>query len=287
MIRFTLEQIRLITYAFAIGDALGSVFEFKSVPDDEIRDRFYSDDRISFTDDTKLLLISNKVLFSALRRYEVGNLREFDRVLLTSACHELSEWWSSGDLRGVGYATQEAIRQIRRHHSRHHSYDGFSIDQTQYDYDKSAGNGILSRVLPFILKGFSPRTGWVNEFLRLTHLHIDGHRSAEALFEYIQQEEVSSIAFTELRRENDLRGFYAPETLFLSIQAGVCSDLFQVFSKSCVPGGDSDSIAALSFAIRFINTIRTSGSELPRLDLSRLIGRMTQDDREEIESSLM
>jgi hypothetical protein len=126
----------------------------------------------------------------------------------------------------------------------------------------------------------------VNEFLRLTHLHVDGHKTAEALSDYIQQGQIPDRGFIDADIAENPKGFYSLETLLISSRACTCPDLQSVFYKSCVPEGDNDSTTALSFALKVIHTIKSNESDIPNLGLDRLISRLTKSDREEIESSL-
>ncbi len=168
--------------AFFIGDALDEAFEFATPSPDDIRRRWKSDvQNLNYTDDSILVASSIHALEVSTR-----NTPKSAQLLDSAALDFLADWWESRYLRGIGVTTEAAIRQITEHRHKHGWLVPFSIDETDYPTDISAGNGILSRVLPF---GLGPAIGKTStglnleRFLQLTQLHEDGHASAGVLVE--------------------------------------------------------------------------------------------------------
>jgi len=265
------RQIREIVYAFAIGDALGSVFEFQSPAKDEIVDRFKNGDDLKFTDDTYLLLttLSAYVKYRSLPESEQKWGKFHDLT-----CRALHEWFLSGDLRGIGDTTYQAVKQIDDYSYRHGSFAEFELSERGYNRKWSAGNGALSRYLPLL--GFIsdietfPLTSWV----QITHFHEDAIQSVRYLHEYVH----NGIAPPRLDN-GEMRGFYCFETLQIAIDAVEKSkNLEEVLLASTIPKGDNDSIAALSFALW---VIKNGYDELLPLE-----GRVNQKDRAMLDDNL-
>jgi len=236
------RQIREIVYAFAIGDALGSVFEFQSPAEDEIVDRFKNGDDLKFTDDTYLLLttLSAYIELKALPENQ-QKWEEFHDL----TCRVLHARYLTGDFRGIGNTTYQAVKQIDDYSYRHSSFAEFELSGRGYNRKWSAGNGALSRYLPLLsfisdIDEF-PLTSWV----QITHFHEDAIQSVRHLHEYVH----NGIIPPRLDNE-EMRGFYCFETLQIAIDAVEKSkNLEEVLLASTVPKGDNDSIAALSFAL--------------------------------------
>lgn len=265
------RKIREIVYAFAIGDALGSVFEFQSPGKGEIVDRFENGDDLKFTDDTYLLLttlsayIELKALPESQQRW--ANFHDL-------TCRALHGWFLSGDLRGIGDTTYQAVKQIDDYSYRYHSFTEFELHERGYSRKWSAGNGALSRYLPLLsfvadIDKF-PLIRWV----QITHLHEDAIQSVRYLHDYVHN------GVTPPRLEGgEMRGFYCLETLQIAIDAvEQSSNLQEVFLASTVPEGDNDSIAALSFALWGIN----NGYD----ELLQLEGKVNQGDRKMLDGKL-
>jgi len=265
------REIREIVYAFAIGDALGSVFEFQSPATEEIVDRFDNGSDLKFTDDTYLLLttLSAYIELKALPENQQTWEKFHDLT-----CRALHAWYLTGDFRGIGDATYQALKQIDDYSYRHHSFTGFELHERGYNRKWSAGNGALSRYIP-LLSFVSdldkiPLSRWV----QITHLHEDAIQSVRYLHEYVHG------GITPPRLEGDeIRGFYCFETLQIAIDAVEQSkNLKEVLLASTIPEGDNDTIAALSFALW---VIKNGYDELLPLE-----SRVSQKDREILDDNL-
>lgn len=237
------QEYRQLTYAFAIGDALGSVFESESPSHDEIDRRFDGSEPLNFTDDTHLLLTTLSAMSS---------LSTLDNISWDSfyehTCKALHKWYVSGDLRGIGDTTYQALKLLDWHSSTHSSFSNFELSDSGYNKKWSAGNGALSRSIPLLashvdLSGF-PITRWV----QITHFHQDAINSVALLNNYLKTHEIPPSL-----EKDEMRGFYCLETLEIAINAvESSSSLREVFRKSIVPDGDNDSISALSFSLWLI-----------------------------------
>ena len=241
------ERLKLLAYYFAIGDALGKDFEFLSPSYEQLKEKFYGESVLEFTDDTYLLLST----CHALESKDLSTFNKIDYSFYQSTIEYLQDWFISDDLRGVGTTTYSALKQIYRY-----GFNGqidfndttdFVIDCTRYNYSISAGNGILSRALPLCLINIDQGkdfTTWLN----LTHLHTDGHDAVKNLFDYTSKSRLPGFPIDE-----DSKGYYAPEALSLAINAVLRSkNLFELFVNSQVADGDNDSIAALAFGLWYL-----------------------------------
>ncbi len=238
------EKLRELILGFAIGDALGAPFEFKTPSAEDIRAHFYGTKKLQFTDDTFLLLSSISAHQKSLVFKESSEI-EYWKLMKVHTCEWLIDWLDSGDLRGIGETTLNAVKQMRRHKEKSGELESFCIS-TLFNYDESAsaGNGILSRALPLILIESGNHQHFKN-WLSITHLHIDGHRACGALEAFL----IQGIG-PQHKLSESAKGFYAPETLQIASNAVLSSkEVFEVFSRSIVPDGDNDSIAALAVAL--------------------------------------
>ena len=269
-------NIRQLLYHFAVGDALGEPFEFQSPTKEDIETRFtglsnfdasklsLAEDasrlsstisalnyKLSFTDDTYLLASTLFSLNEALSFYEENDLERFWFTMKIATCEELVKWMMTKDLRGIGSTTKSAIDQMVAHHIEKSSYDDFSLSPERgYDYSISAGNGCLSRAIPLLLLDL-PFDERYREWLKLTHLHLDGIKAVEDMILYVQKSKTPNLAHLG----PNIKGFYAPETLKIAINSiESSSELGEVFAKSQFPQGDNDSTAALAFALWYLKT---------------------------------
>ncbi|MCB0367665.1 MAG: ADP-ribosylglycohydrolase family protein [Bdellovibrionales bacterium] len=263
----TLEDLKSPTLAFAIGDALGAPFEFKSPLEEDLKTWFRGHEPIRFTDDTFLYLSTLAGLRHCLTNGSWKKGSEIDPShfwiqLKLGALKYLHEWFKSGDHRGMGLTTRSALFQLHWSVTNGKNLEEFSgpTEAQGYPFKISAGNGILSRALPLVLLGFS-YSSEMKAFLDLTHLHPDGHLASKDLIALIQEEKPPNKNLWA-----DGKGFYAPETLWLAYQAGVnAKNLEHVFVSSILPEGDNDSVAALASAIAFVLGPKSTPKEIEQL----------------------
>ena len=239
---------RNVLRAFFLGDALGEAFEFSSPSKSDIARRWNSDvENLRYTDDS--ILVASTL--EALPHWDKKT--NSDAAMERAVLDFMASWWDSKDLRGIGETTQAALRQIADHRHRKGHLVPFQIDESQYPKEISAGNGILSRVLPI---GVEPATdvhwkkGSIERFLMLTHLHEDGHESAKQLLKWMK-----TGGRHPLPKEPwaDGTGFYAPETLWIAGQCAKAKSPFRAFEITQVEDGDNDSTAALGMALWVFN----------------------------------
>ncbi len=263
------QRFRQLTYAFAIGDALGSAFEFDSPSREEVSSRFNDSSELQFTDDTLLLLTTLSAMMNCSGQggYSLSGF-------YAETCRALHQWFLSGDLRGAGDTTYQALKQIDNFAFEHQDFADFTLSERGYNKKWSAGNGALSRSLPLLasrldLTGF-PLKKWV----QITHWHPDAVRSVELLHNYLK----NHIVPPSLAREG-MKGFYCLETLEISINAvEIAKNLHEAFLHSIVPEGDNDSIAALTFALWYLKHGYT--------EFSPLEPRVNHNDREKLDIEL-
>lgn len=250
---------------FVIGDAIGEPYEFRSPVIDEITERWKGRERLRFTDDTYLVLSSVHAL-RALTEGEQGWVSARQAAL-----EYLLNWYRSGDLRGIGLTTTDALRQLARHEEALKPLSEFKINPIRgYDFANSAGNGVLSRALPFLLQGHKPGRE-MRAFLELTHLHPDGFESVGGLSERI----VSGNASSRLIRP-DAKGFWCVEALVIAERAvAQAKTSLEAFILSQRPGGDNDSTAALALAL----WVHDRGWDR---DLERIYARLEAGDLERL-----
>ena len=197
----TNSKLSALVWGFALGDALGAPFEFRSPSSNEVFDRFHAVDPIEFTDDT-FLVISTLIAFSRSKHLSG---QTFWQSMREHTCTWLLDWLDSGDLRGIGDTTYCAIKQMRRHALSNQNFDHFRVvPERGYVAEMSAGNGILSRALPLHVLGLAPSASFRN-WLAMTHLHEDGHRASDALAAFIHAGKYPDHVLAD-----DALGFYAP-----------------------------------------------------------------------------
>lgn len=238
----TAKEIRSLIYAFAIGDALGGPFEFESPSESEIIDRFNGNNELTFTDDTYLLLTT----VSALLAYEqLPSEGQNWESLYDLTCKSLHQWFLTGDYRGIGDTTYQALKQLDSYSYSSNSFSDFTLHERGYNRKWSAGNGALSRYLPMLLFINDINEFPLERWVQITHLHEDATLSTRHLDDYIR----NSIIPSHISREEP-KGFYCMETLQFAIDAvEQSSTLSSAFLSSIVDEGDNDSIAALTFAL--------------------------------------
>jgi ADP-ribosylglycohydrolase len=190
------ERTQALVLGFALGDALGSPFEFATPNEDDTRRSFYETEKLEFTDDTMLVL-------STLHAYEKSrHLPDYPAnvnfwgEMHQHTCFWLVDWLESGDLRGMGNTSLAAIKQMRRHAEEHGTFESFGIMSRGYNADMSSGNGILSRALPLLALGIAHDPAF-SRWLNLTHLHADGHLAVEDLWRWLISEEAPAFRFSE------------------------------------------------------------------------------------------
>ncbi|MBC7691132.1 MAG: ADP-ribosylglycohydrolase family protein [Methylotenera sp.] len=263
-----------LVYGFAWGDALGAEFESKSPSIEQIHERLDGDSVLSYTDDTKLLLST----VHALKKHHRSLDQDFDQTfwagMRAEANQSLLEWYCSGDLRGMGKATQVALRQLKDHADRGLSLDAFELQFDDYPYDTSAGNGVLARALPLLALGFEVDACLI-DFLSTTHLHSDGLDTVRDLDTYLRT--------GELRKDlpwTTGQGFYAPETLKIAVDAIKNGKGYQhAFELTQVSEGSNDSTAALALGLWFFKRGRGATT-------NALTQRLQRGDQTELETVL-
>ncbi|MBF0363267.1 MAG: ADP-ribosylglycohydrolase family protein [Oligoflexia bacterium] len=240
----TFHILAKVSMAFAIGDALGAIFEFENPTKNEILHRFHNNDPIKFTDDTLLILSTVKAFFKTKEILNKNNLN-FWPTLSICTCQQLYDWYISHDYRGIGDTTLASLKQISSYFEQNENFEGFTLyTKRGYQYENSAGNGALSRSLPLIILNFPVDQDFC-KWISLTHLHTDAHSSVIDLAKFVEKKIIPSFNLTE-----NAKGFYAPETLSIAIRAIQQSkSIEEVFYKSIIAEGDNDSICALSFAL--------------------------------------
>ncbi len=251
--------------AFALGDAIGAPYEFQTPVIDEITERWNGDEGLQFTDDTYLVL-------SSLPALRVLASDGGDWMAARQAALEyLLEWYRSGDLRGIGGTTRDALKQLSKHEEAKKPLHEFKLNPIRgYDFGASAGNGVLSRALPLLLRGYWPGRD-LRGFLELTHLHPDGFESVASLNARISE----GVASTRLIRPG-AKGFWCVETLVIAERAvAKAKSSLEAFIMSQRPEGDNDSTAALALAL----WVFEHGWDD---DLERLYSRLEADDRKQL-----
>ena len=133
------EKLKAAVYGFAIGDALGVPFEFRT------RDTFRCTDMIgngthgqpigTWSDDTSMVLATMDSLAK-----NNGKLNPSDLMNNFIMWRDLGEFTPWGNCFDIGIATNEAIRKSR-HSDNYQEWGGTS--------EHSNGNGSLMRILPF------------------------------------------------------------------------------------------------------------------------------------------
>jgi ADP-ribosylglycohydrolase len=262
------KKLRDLVYGFAIGDALGSPFEFSTPSPQDVAAQFNGDASLSYTDDTFLLLTSLDA-YSRSQKH-LKNKTTFWSKMKNHTCRELLKWFETGDLRGVGFTTHSSMKQIARYGQENKNFTNFQINLADYFYDKSAGNGILSRALPLLALGLKVEEGFL-EWLRITHLHEDGHKAVLGMEHYIQKEEIPNF-----QKADNASGFYALDTLMIAIDSLESSkNSFEAFEKSQRPQGDNDSNAAMALGLWCYQhgldaTLKKIVNRIHPIDLERL-----------------
>ncbi len=262
------NSLRNLVVGFAIGDALGEIFEFYSPSEDDINKRWHQDRLIQVTDDTLLLLSSVWALTQSKNDISWPQMT-------ASTCDYLMGWFNTGALRGIGTTTYNALKQMQAHSESAGDWNSFRIASRGYNSEMSAGNGILSRALPLLASRIAVDTRFGN-WLKLTHLHPDGHRAVDDLASYLRDGQSPSSGLAP-----DGKGFYAPDTLSIAVRANTdATSSFEVFSKSQVEDGDNDSTAALALGLWcFRNGIDK--------ECERIAARIVPEDLALLEQSLM
>lgn len=133
------EKLRSAIYGFAIGDALGVPYEFRT------RDTFNCVDMIgngthgqpvgTWSDDTSMVLAT----MNSLTKYN-GKLIPQDLMDNFILWRDLGEFTPWGNCFDIGNATNEAIRRAR-HSDKYWEWGGIT--------EHANGNGSLMRILPF------------------------------------------------------------------------------------------------------------------------------------------
>lgn len=251
---------------FVVGDAIGEPYEFRSPVIDEITERWKGRESLRFTDDTHLVLSS----LHALHALSAGG--QGWASARQAALEYLLDWFKSGDLRGIGLTTTDALRQLSRHEEELKPLHEFKLNPIRgYNFANSAGNGVLSRALPFLLEGHKPGRE-MRTFLELTHLHPDGFESVGGLSERIWKGTPSSRLILP-----DAKGFWCVETLVIAERAvAQAKTSLEAFILSQRPGGDNDSTAALALAL----WVHERGWDR---DLERIYARLEAGDLERLE----
>lgn len=266
------NRLKDLVTGFAVGDALGDIFEFQSPSEAEIHERFHEPSSLDFTDDTWLLLSTLKAYKMSAHWLVKKDQDAFWMAMNENACRALVDWWEFGDTRGIGNTTLSAIKQMRRYRDANGTYDGFAIEPGRgYDVAQSAGNGVLSRALPLIGLGIRlcPEA---RKWLAMTHVHSDAISSAEALEGWMLEEKDPESEISD-----EAPGFYCVETLQIAVDAVTrAKTLYEVFRLSIRPDGDNDSNAALAVAL----WCWKHGGDA---DLIRIAERMPVEDRKKLE----
>jgi len=252
---------------FAIGDALGAPYEFTSPVHDELTEQWRGRETLSFTDDTFLMMSTLEGMAS---RERAGGAWE---AFHSAARDSLIRWFDSGDLRGIGQTTRDALVQIKWHIEQGRNPVLFRINPIRaYDFTNSAGNGAISRALPLLFSGdYNQRE--LRKFIELTHLHPDCFDSVLSLAELISNGKRS----TQLIKPGAM-GFWCVETLIIAQRAvDRAKTAEEAFILSQRPQGDNDSTAALTLAI----WVWEKGWDKT---LDKLVTRLKEDDRARLES---
>lgn len=232
-----------LIYYFALGDALGKDFEFITPTQEQLKEKFFGNSPLAFTDDTFLLLST----IHAIKKSALITTGKIDYKFCKDTVDYLKDWYESSDLRGIGNTTHSALKQIYRYDFDNDSDFEFQLSTRAYETSISAGNGILSRALPLCLHkvDFDPK---LVKWLQLTHLHIEGYKAVLNLMKYIHNETIPTYPI-----DQDSKGFYAHEALGIAVSAVLKSkSLYEVFINSQVPDGDNDSNAALTCSLWYL-----------------------------------
>ena len=154
----------------AIGDALGAPFEFNKIDKtrnldmDEIYSTAVKGGLLRYTDDTLMAMYLAEAII------EAGG---FDPSIVAEKYYE---WYLSGDLRGIGVTTREALRRY-----------GVTRDWRKSGVIRvlAAGNGCAMRVAPIALSGFNKDIGDLYGYVRqdcvITHYNEEAISGAFAV----------------------------------------------------------------------------------------------------------
>ncbi|MBF0312769.1 MAG: ADP-ribosylglycohydrolase family protein [Oligoflexia bacterium] len=256
--------IKNVSLAFAIGDALGAIYEDASPTNDEVVARFRNNNPIQFTDDTFLLLSTLKALVKTQEKLTNAQSKNFWSVFNSCTCQQLYDWYLTRNYRGIGDTTLTALKQMEAYYDLHSNFDGFSINSARaYRYENSAGNGALSRALPLCLLKNIPTGSDFCKWVALTHLHTEAHHATIDLVNFVKSKATPNFTLSD-----KAKGFYAPETLGIAIRSIKQSQsIEEVFYSSLVADGDNDSICALSFALWYLEN-------RPNAEFTRLANRL-------------
>lgn len=242
------DRLDLVSKAFALGDALGDPFEFASPTLGEVQEVLADTSLLRWTDDTILMRNSAECVV------EVGNMGlahkspEWWRELRGLQCTRFVRWLRLEDPRGMGTTTRHAINQMIDDTYRKKDLRDFKINRPLYPYETSAGNGILSRALPYLISGFEMDANFQAN-LELTHLHELGHRAVVDLDLILRGQ--PPLTIHEKLAGPDKQGFFSLETLAIAHKAVTeAKTIEELLWFSMRKAGDNDSTAALAFGLK-------------------------------------
>ncbi len=153
-----MKRLRDAVYGFAVGDALGVPFEFKSRGSFEccgmIGGGTWGEPDGTWSDDTSMLIAT----MDSIR--VMGCIEPEDMMLRYRNWYERAEYTCNGDVFDIGMTTRSAIKRYM---------DGVPAILCGASDERSNGNGSLMRILPLAFTAASDEE--INAVSALTHAH--------------------------------------------------------------------------------------------------------------------